>query len=60
MTMGLAILWFVVWLLFMFLNAAAKDNDNRLRRLEKRMEQDTPVLREASRNAKRGVEIEET
>lgn len=60
MTMGIAILWFVVWLLFMFLNAATKDNDNRLRVLEKRLEQDTDVLREAASAAKKGVEIEET
>lgn len=58
--MSIAILWFVVWLLFIFLNAATKDNDNRLRKLEKRLDQDTPVLREASRDAKKGVEIEET
>ena len=58
--MAIAILWFVVWLLFLFLNAATKDNDNRLRVLEKRLEQDTDVLREAASAAKKGVEIEET
>ena len=60
MTVVVAILWFVVWLLFMFLNAATKDNDNRLRVLEKHLEQDTDVLREAASAAKKGVEIEET
>jgi len=58
--MGIAILWFVGFLIFIYLHADIRDHDERLRILEKRKVQDSPTLREAATADTKGVEIEET
>lgn len=58
--MGIAILWFVGFLVFLYLNGVSQDNDDRLRHIEERYREDNHITRQAAKVEKDGVKIDET
>ena len=60
MTMSIAILIFVGWLIFIYLHGMINDHDQRIQRLE-RHKRDTPIVKAGlNESTKNGVQIEET